>query len=83
MAWWVYVVRSPSTGKLYVGMTSRLACRLREHNNGSTRSTGSGVPWYLVHRERFEDCGSARARERFLKSGKGREYIKGLLSPSG
>jgi len=59
-------------------MTTRLARRLREHNTGSNRSTAGGAPWYLVLRERHDNSAAARKRERFLKSGIGREYVKGL-----
>ena len=81
MAWWVYVIRSPGTGKSYVGMTTRLARRLREHNSGSNRSTAAGAPWYLVLRERHDDTAAARVREKYLKTGMGREYVKGLPDP--
>ena len=80
---WVYVIRSESSGKLYVGHTSDLDGRVRQHNNPETnrslytkRHCG---PWRLVHFEEFASRGGAMARERFLKSGQGREWIKARL----
>jgi putative endonuclease len=77
---WVYVIRSESTGRLYVGHTNDLDGRVRQHNNPETnrslhtkRNCG---PWRLVHFEEFASRGGAMARERFLKSGQGREWLK-------
>jgi len=35
---YVYILRSEKTKKYYVGSTQDVANRLREHNNGETRS---------------------------------------------
>ena len=78
--YFVYVLRSEATGHHYVGYTSDLAQRLGQHNNGITKSTKNRGPWVLVHQEGFMTKAEAMRRERFLKTGQGREELKRLLS---
>jgi len=63
------------SGKRYVGITKDLSRRLREHR--SRKSKGSQIigDFKLLHTEKFPDHGSARKRERFLKSGQGRKWL--------
>jgi putative endonuclease len=75
----VYVVRSIKTGRLYTGFTSNLDWRLAQHNRGITKSTKNRGPWELVHVERFATRAEAMRRERHLKTGQGREELKRLL----
>ncbi len=76
---YVYVLRSRTTDRLYVGHTSDLTQRLGQHNHGITKSTKNRGPWDLVHREAYDTRSEAMRRERFLKSGQGREELKKLL----
>jgi putative endonuclease len=78
----VYVIRSEVDGRFYVGMTENLERRLNEHNSGKTKSTKGYRPWILVHSEVHPDRITARKREKYLKSGVGKEYIKLLWSHS-
>jgi putative endonuclease len=48
MSYYVYVIRSEKTGKLYKGLTGDLAKRLASHNAGKVRSTKGSVPWIIV-----------------------------------
>ena len=72
----VYVIRSEVDGRFYVGMTGDLERRLKEHNSGKTRSTKGYRPWKLIFTEEYETSIEARAREKYLKSGVGKEFIK-------
>ena len=74
----VYLLRSKTSGRLYIGYTSDLTQRLGQHNHGVTKSTKNRGPWELVHQEKFAMRGEAMRRERFLKSGQGREELKKL-----
>ena len=76
----VYVLKSESTGRLYVGHTSDLTQRLGQHNHGITKSTKNRGPWALVYREGYATRAEAMWRERYFKSGRGREYLKGFLA---
>jgi putative endonuclease len=81
--WKVYVLRSVTNGRLYTGSTNRLDERLREHARGKTPYTRNAGPFELVYTEDAPDRLSARRRERFLKSGQGREEIKRILGLTG
>ena len=78
--YYVYILQSESTGELYKGSTEDLKRRLEQHNTGHSRFTKSNGPWKLVYYEAFLNKGDARREELFLKSGKGRERIKYLLT---
>ena len=45
--------------------------------NGRTKGKG---PFELVHHEEFATKQEAVVREKFLKSGQGREFLKAILS---
>ena len=85
MAFSVYILRSETTGQIYVGQTSDLERRLREHNDlkvGKHRYTRKQKgPWRLVYSEEMESRSRAMMRERFLKSGQGREWIHREIIP--
>ena len=57
-------------------MTSNLENRLYAHNHGIKGWTLRGRPWALIHSENYETKMQAENRERFLKTGVGREYIQ-------
>ena len=75
----VYVLRSASTGKLYIGQTGDLHRRLEEHRQGVARYTRGRGPWHLVYSQGLETRSAAVSRERFLKSGQGREWLHAEL----
>lgn len=76
----VYILQSQSTGKIYVGQTNDLEKRLRQHNDPNFRLTlhtkRNKGPWALVHAESVDSRKEALKREKFLKSGQGREWIR-------
>ena len=82
MPYWVYILRSETTGRYYVGHTNNLEDRLRRHNEGRTEANKGRGPWLLVHREECPTRQAAAARERTIKNRKRRNYIEALL-PSG
>jgi putative endonuclease len=79
----VYVLRSETTGRHYVGYTSDLTQRLGQHNHGITKSTKDRGPWRMLHDEDFNTRPEAVRRERFLKTGQGREELKRILASAG
>lgn len=74
----VYAIKSLSRSYIYVGMTNDLSRRLAEHNNGENRSTKAFRPFVLIFSEEFPDRISARIKEKYLKSGIGKEFLKAL-----
>jgi putative endonuclease len=77
----VYILRSESTGHLYTGFTEDVTQRLGQHNEGLTKSTKNRGPWKLVHSEEFATRAEAMRREKFLKSGQGRSELRRILGP--
>ena len=77
--WVVYVLRSLQNGTHYVGSTDNLERRLREHNSGKSKCTRHVRPLELVYNEACGERLEARRRERYLKSGQGREFLKRAL----
>lgn len=83
MEYKVYVIASFTKGlRFHVGFTSDLERRLNEHNAGKTKSTKAYRPWSLFLTETFDSRELARNREKYLKSGSGKEYIKKIWSGS-
>lgn len=72
----VYVLESETHKRVYIGMTNDLERRIKEHNNGKTKSTRFYKPWKVLFTESFSTRTEARKREKYLKSGIGREFIK-------
>ena len=78
--WFAYALLSGSDGGFYVGMTNDIERRVREHNSGYNRSTRSRVPFTLIYSEECASSGDARKREKYLKSGQGRDFLKSQAS---
>ena len=74
----VYVLRSEKTGRRYVGSSQDIEARLQQHNTGQSLATKHGAPWKLIHQEEFPTRAEAVRRERFYKTGKGREFLDQL-----
>ena len=76
----VYVLRSKTTGKHYTGQTEDINLRLFKHATGFSRYTRGRGPWDLIHSEEYPSRALAIAREKFLKSGQGRAWLKTKLN---
>ncbi|OGF20885.1 hypothetical protein A2316_00670 [Candidatus Falkowbacteria bacterium RIFOXYB2_FULL_38_15] len=76
---YVYIIQNLKNN-LYIGFTGDLSNRIKEHQRGecytTKRLTG---PWNLIYCEGCLDDTDAKKRERFLKTSKGREFIKNRL----
>ncbi|MGZ8538114.1 MAG: GIY-YIG nuclease family protein [Flavisolibacter sp.] len=77
----VYILYSPSSTRTYTGFTNNIHRRLLEHNE--TESKGFTLryrPWVLIHSEECSSKQEAMTREKYFKSGAGRELIKSFVS---
>jgi putative endonuclease len=61
-------------------MTVDVIERLKQHNLKQNKSTKAYAPWKLIYKEEFETRLEAREKEKYLKSGVGREFIIAFLS---
>lgn len=75
----VYVLRSNKDDLWYTGCTNDLQKRLKEHNDGKVVSTKERVPFELIYYEASLNESDAFAREKYLKSGMGKRYLKNRL----
>jgi len=77
--YYVYILKSLKNSRFYTGSTNNLKRRIAEHNSGQSKYTKLTKPFVLLHFEEFKTRSEAIARERFLKTGKGREELKQIL----
>jgi putative endonuclease len=77
--YYTYVLLSLKDGQFYTGYTSNLRKRLAEHNNGESKSTMHRRPLTLIYFEGCLDIRDAMRREKYLKSGNGKIYLKNRL----
>jgi predicted GIY-YIG superfamily endonuclease len=78
--YYVYLIESLSMkGERYVGMTTELKQRLREHNQGNSSHTAKFSPWKLITYVAFTDRAKAESFERYLKSGSGHAFARKRL----
>ena len=64
---YVYILKSKKTDWFYIGQTNDLRRRLREHNDGESRSTKAYRPFELRYYEAFFSEDDAKQREWSLK----------------
>ena len=74
--YFVYVLKSKE-GFHYTQMTEDLEKRVKEHNNKSLSfGTKRGTDWKVIFKEDYELKSEALKREKWLKTGVGREFIE-------
>lgn len=77
--YFVYILRNKSRSFLYTGYSSDIERRIESHNVGNNRTTKKYLPLELIYYEAYCNESDARKRERFLKSGRGRDVIRKQL----
>ncbi len=77
--YYTYLIHSKKDGRFYTGYTRDLRNRLNEHNLGHVRSTKNRGPFELIYYEACLDEQDATAREKYLKTGMGKRYLKNRL----
>ncbi len=75
----VYAIKSLNKDYIYAGLTNNISRRLHQHNNGLERTTKFYKPFKLIYIEKFETRKEARNKEKYLKSGCGKEYLKNII----
>jgi len=77
---YVYILRSRRIPeRYYVGYTTDLKTRLRDHNRGHVQHTSKFIPWEISTAIAFTDVDRALAFERYLKSASGRAFASKRL----
>ena len=76
---YVYILRSESDDGFYIGFSTDLRRRMKEHQEGKSFATSYRGPWRLIYYEAYLEEQDAIGREKFLKSGGGRRFVKAQL----
>ncbi|OGG48886.1 hypothetical protein A3G63_01935 [Candidatus Kaiserbacteria bacterium RIFCSPLOWO2_12_FULL_52_8] len=78
--YYVYLLENQNDNSWYIGYSANLRQRVERHNKGDgARTTARKKDWKLVYYEAYLDEQDAKGRERFLKSGSGRIFLKKQL----
>ncbi len=78
--YYVYVLRSLKDKRCYIGYTHNLERRLEDQNRGKSESVKYRSPFEIAHSEECATKIEAIRRERHIKSYKGGEAFKRLIS---
>jgi len=76
---YTYILQSIKNNKFYTGYTDDLRKRFKMHNIGKVPSTKGRGPFKLLYYEACLNEDDARDREKYLKSGMGKRYLKNRL----
>lgn len=76
---YTYVLKSKEDNKHYIGFTTDLRKRIKEHNNGLVDVTKDRRPLRLVYYEACLSKEKALKREKYFKTGFGRRYLKNRI----
>lgn len=74
--YYVYVISSLNRPYIYVGMSSNTQRRIKQHNLGHNKTTKPYAPFNTLLIEEYHTRIEARKREKYLKSGVGKEFLK-------
>ena len=78
--YFVYILKSLTHNRHYIGSTGDLRNRLNYHNSGRVKSTKAYRPWEIIYTENFNTKSEALKREKKIKSFKGGEAFKKLIN---
>ena len=76
---YVYVLASKKDGHWYTGCTRDLRKRFEEHKSGMVPSTKGRGPFSLIYFEGCRTVEDAFDREKYLKTGMGKRYLKNRM----
>jgi putative endonuclease len=76
---YVYVLLSGADNLFYTGYTKNLISRMKEHQSGNVKSTAHRLPLQLIYWEGCLNQQDATRREKYLKSGSGKIYLRKRL----
>ena len=79
--YYVYAISSLSRTYIYVGFTNNKSRRIDEHQKGYNKTTKAYRPFKVILIEKYKTRQEARKREKYLKSGVGKEFLKNQILP--
>jgi putative endonuclease len=83
MTVYLYIIEDINTQRHYIGITNNIGRRLREHASKQSAGSRSLDAFKLIYKEEFDGYKPARIREKYFKTGIGRQWIKdNLMGPA-
>jgi len=76
---WVYILRL-SNNKYYIGSTTNLSQRIKDHNNGKSNYTSKFLPLTLQFSKEYATISEANLAEKYLKRQKSRIILEQVIS---
>lgn len=76
---YTYILRSKKSGKWYTGYTNDIRKRFMKHSLNLSNYTRGRGPFEVIYCEICANEFDAKAREKYLKTGMGRRYLKNRL----
>jgi len=77
--YYTYVLQSERDGKFYPGFTQDLKLRFEQNNKGLVESTKDRRSLQLIYYQACIDKDDARKREKYLKTYRGKMFLKSRL----
>ena len=78
---YVYVLYSERFDKIYIGYSTNPEIRLTFHNSDTnTGWTKTYKPWKIIYTEQFLTISEAYRREKQLKTSRGRNFVRQIIS---
>ena len=76
---YVYILISLKDRKVYIGFTSDLKIRIKQHKEGRVKSTSKRLPIELIYYECYIKEDDAKRNEKYYKTTKGRLDLRKKL----
>lgn len=76
--YFVYAIKSIANNYTYVGLSEDPIKRLKQHNFGRTKSNCHYKPFKIIFTDGPFDLRTARDKEKYYKSGCGKEFLKSI-----
>ena len=78
MNYYVYAIKSKNKSYIYVGISNNPQRRILQHNKAYNKTTKPYRPFKCILIEKYPSRKEARIREKYLKNGCGKEYLKSI-----
>ncbi len=76
----MYILKSKKDQRYYIGQTNNVEKRLHRHNAGTVKATRNRRPFEVIYTEEYKSREQAMKREKYIKSLKGGNEFKKILS---
>ena len=77
--YWVYILRSDTVNRYYIGQTEDIERRIFHHRSGREKYTKIASDWQLVFSKEYKTRHEARNVERFIKKQKSKVFIEKII----